>query len=752
VQTKWSHVPLTFDARDVDLRSAPHIDAMVINCSVAGWDLHKVLVDNGSQADIIFLHAFYRMGISHNLLKPSENPLYGFGGKGTFPVGKIELPLSFGVAPNARSEQVTFDIVDMVYPYNVIMGRGSINKFEAAIHGLYLCMKIPGPQGVITVYGNQQTAHNIERDFVPGQRNVQCLTTQREVPEATRPTANEHEKAQLQSNDGTKTVPLDQATPKQMVIINKDLTSQDEERLISCLSRNKDVFAWSAHDLVGVSRTIIEHSLGIDPSVRPKKQRLRKMSDEKTEAAKAEVHRLLEANFIEPVAYPTWLANIVMVQKKSGKWRMCIDFTSLNKACPKDNFPLPRIDKIVDSAAGCEVMSLLDCFSGYHQIYMKEEDKASTSFITPFGTYCFVRMLEGLKNAGSTFSRLTKTVLESQVGQNIFTYVDDIVVASKNKEDHLADLAETFANMRDTRLRLNPEKCIFEVCQGKILGYLVLHRGIEANPTKIHAIINMMPPQSARDVQRLTGRLAALNRFISKSVEQSLPFLKTLRGTKDFAWGPEQAAAFASLKQHLSELPTLTSPDPLLPLLLYVAASPHAVSAALVQEQDREGTTRQCPVYYVSEVLTTSKCNMTELEKIAYAVVMASRKLRHYFEAFKVRVTSDRGLGELFRNLEASVHIAKWAAELSEYHITFEPRTAIKSQVLADFIVDWTGSARQQEEPSEKVWTIHCDGAWCHAGAGSAAVITSPTGVKHRYATCLSFALKSDRCTNNIAE
>jgi hypothetical protein len=143
---------------------------------------------------------------------------------------------------------------------------------------------------------------------------------------------------------------------------------------------------------------------------------------------------------------------------------------------------------------------------------------------------------------------------------------------------------------------------------------------------------------------------------------------------------------------------------------------------------------------------------MTELEKIAHTVVMASCKLRHYFEAFKVRVTTDRGLGELFRNPEASVHIAKWAAELSEYHITFKPRTTIKSQVLTDFIVDWTGPARQQEEPSEKVWTIHCNGALCHAGAGVAAIITSPTGVKHRYAARLSFALESDRCTNNIAE
>jgi hypothetical protein len=176
------------------------------------------------------------MGISHSLLKPSDNPLYGFGGKGTFPVDKIELPLSFGVAPNTRSEQVTFDIVNMVYPYNAIMGRGSINKFEAAIHGLYLCMKIPGPQGVITVYGNQQTARNIERDFVLGQRNIHCLTTQREDSEATRPVADKKVKAQLQSNDGTKAVPLDPATPKQTVVISKDLTSRDEEKLISCRS------------------------------------------------------------------------------------------------------------------------------------------------------------------------------------------------------------------------------------------------------------------------------------------------------------------------------------------------------------------------------------------------------------------------------------------------------------------------------------------------------------------------------------
>jgi hypothetical protein len=168
---------------------------------------------------------------------------------------------------------------------------------------------------------------------------------------------------------------------------------------------------------------------------------------------------------------------------------------------------------------------------------------------------------------------------------------------------------------------LNPEKCIFRVCQGKILGYLVSHRGIEANPNKIQAIMDMAPPQSTKDIQWLIGRLAARNRFISRSAKRSLPFLKTLRGAKDFVWGPEQAEAFESLKQHLSDLATLTSPDPALPLLLYIAASHSAVSAALVQEKERDGKAQQCPVYFVSEVLMSSKCNMTKLEKISYAVI-----------------------------------------------------------------------------------------------------------------------------------
>jgi hypothetical protein len=162
---------------------------------------------------------------------------------------------------------------------------------------------------------------------------------------------------------------------------------------------------------------------------------------------KAEVQRLLDVGFIHEVHSPSWLTNVVMVKKKNGKWRMCIDFIDLNKCCLNDGFPLIRIDKVVEAAAECKIMALLDCFSGYHQIWLCEEDEEKTSFITPFNTYCYLRMPEGLKNASPMFYRMMKAILKEQMERNVFAYVDDIVVASRKKETQLQDLAETFTNM-----------------------------------------------------------------------------------------------------------------------------------------------------------------------------------------------------------------------------------------------------------------------------------------------------------------
>jgi hypothetical protein len=203
---------------------------------------------------------------------------------------------------------------------------------------------------------------------------------------------------------------------------------------------------------------------------------------------------------------------------------MCTNFTDLNKCCPKDDFPLARIDKIVDSTVGCKIMALLVYFSGYHQIWLRKEDKEKTSFITLFGTFCYLRMLEGLRNAGSSFCRMTKATLKDQVGRNVLSYVDDIMVESKKNASYISDLTKTLANTCKAKLKLNPDKCVFGVIRGKVLGCLVSTKGIEVNPDKIKAILQMEPPQTRKEVQKLTGHITALNRFIVKLAERSLPF------------------------------------------------------------------------------------------------------------------------------------------------------------------------------------------------------------------------------------
>jgi hypothetical protein len=219
---------------------------------------------------------------------------------------------------------------------------------------------------------------------------------------------------------------------------------------------------------------------------------------------------------------------------------MCTDFTDLNKCCPKDNFPLTRIDQIVDFIAGCDIMALLDCFSGYRQIWLRKEDEEKTSFITPFGTYCYMRMPEGLCNTGPTFCRMMKVALKDQVNKNVLSYVDDIVVASKKIASYISDLTKTFANMCEAKLKLNSEKCVFGVTQGRVLGCLVSTKGIEASSDKIKVILQMQPPQLRKEVQKLTGCIAALNMFVVKLAQRSLPFSSVLRGSTKLEWGPEQ--------------------------------------------------------------------------------------------------------------------------------------------------------------------------------------------------------------------
>ncbi|XP_022876923.1 uncharacterized protein LOC111395145 [Olea europaea var. sylvestris] len=335
---------------------------------------------------------------------------------------------------------------------------------------------------------------------------------------------------------------------------------------------------------------------------------------------------LIQNGFIREATYPKWVSNPVLVKKHNGKWRVCIDFTNLNRACPKDSFPLPRIDQLVDSTAGHELLSFMDAYSGYNQIPMHPADEEHTSFITDRGLYCYRIMPFGLKNAGATYQRLVNKIFTGLIGKTMEVYVDDMLVKSLEAENHIVHLNNTFQILRRYRMRLNPLKCAFAVASGKFLGQ--------------------------KEVQYLTGRVAALSRFVSKATNKCLPFFKVLKAGRKFQWTEECEEAFRGLKRHLGQAPLLSKLKPGDILQLYLAISNDAINSILIREEGPN----QLPVYYT-----------------------------------------------ILQKPDASGRLLKWAVELSEFDLVFKARAAIKGQALADFVAEFANLPEVDEimEPVE---------------------------------------------------
>ena len=251
------------------------------------------------------------------------------------------------------------------------------------------------------------------------------------------------------------------------------------------------MFVWVHSDMEGVDPSVISHCLNVDPRRKQVKQKRRAMGTECYQALKEEVDKLLSNDFIKESFYPSWLANPVLVKKPNGKWRTCVDFTDLNKACPKDSFPLPRIDQLVDATSGHALLSFMDAYSGYNRIHMHVPNQEHTSFITDCGLYYYKVMPFGLKNVGAAYQHLANMMFKEQIGKTIEAYIDDMFVKSKTTADHIAHLFDTFAALRKYRMKLNLLKCAFGIASKKFLYFMVNHRGIEANPENIQALIDM---------------------------------------------------------------------------------------------------------------------------------------------------------------------------------------------------------------------------------------------------------------------
>jgi len=268
----------------------------------------------------------------------------------------------------------------------------------------------------------------------------------------------------------------------------------------------------------------------------------------------------------------------------NGKWRMCVDYTDLNKACPRDAYHLPNIDRLVDDATGNKVLSFLDAYSGYNQIPMAASDMNKTAFITDAANYFYRVMPFILKNAGATYQRLMDKVFSHLMGQCVEVYVDNMTVKSPSHHQHVEDLAAVFSALRQYNLRLNPDKCVFGVDRGKFLRFMLTQRGIEANLEKCKAIIEMRSPTTIKEVQYLIGRLTAISRFLPKLVEQTQPIVQLLKKSARFTWTDNCEQIFQKLKITLTSPSILHKPNTCQPLLVYITATDHTVSTALVQE------------------------------------------------------------------------------------------------------------------------------------------------------------------------
>ncbi|XP_058189286.1 uncharacterized protein LOC131306874 [Rhododendron vialii] len=532
---KKEEIPIIFSEEDLKGIQIPHDDPLVITIVIANYLTRRVLIDSGSSANILYLHAYDQLKVGRKRLRPMASPLFGFAA------------------------------------YNAILGRTTLNKIEAIISTYHLMIKFPTLEGVACIRGDQKAARECYVTSLRGANitmNIESLDTRDEE--------------KLQHGEPVEELIEELLEPRQS------------------------------------GKTGISHKLNVDPTVRPVKQKKRAIAPERNEAAAKEVDKLIQAESIREVLYPDWLANVVMVKNANGKWRMCVDFTDLNKACPKDSFPLPKIDSLADSTAGHELLSFMDAFSGYNQIQMHEGDQEKTSFITDRGLYCYKVMPFGLKNAGATYQRLVNRMFKQQIGPNVEVYVFDMLVQSAKAHNHVDDLEETFQVLKKYRMKLNSTKCAFGISLGKFLSFMVSQRGIEANPEKIQAILAMRSPRNIKEVQKLTGLVAALSRFISRASDKCQTFFKVLK--KAFEWTTTKEIAFTQLKEYLVSPPLLSRTQDGENLFLYLAVSPQAVSTVLVREE--QGT--QLPVYYTSKALRGAELRYPRVEKIDFAMVLAN--------------------------------------------------------------------------------------------------------------------------------
>jgi hypothetical protein len=347
------------DATDI----VPHDDdPLVIQVQILNCDVKRVLIDSGSSADIMYWDAFKAMQLAGEQLQPYHGTQVGFTGDQAELMGYITLLTTFGEKESAKTIKVRYLVVRTPYAsYNIIIGRPAFNALVAAMSTLYLAIKYPLDNGGVgTIRGDQILARQCYESSLKIKK--------KEISRLSVHNTNTHEVAELDPREDfqeRRVSPIEELEEVQIgkeqhqtTSIGTAMGEEERRNVLTILRENVDLFAWKPEDMPGIDETVITHKLAIASNAKPVVQRKRKQGEERRTAVDEEVAKLKRAQFIEEIKYPEWLANVVMVKKSNGKWRMCVDFTDLNKACPKDPYPLPSIDRLIDGASGYKTPAL----------------------------------------------------------------------------------------------------------------------------------------------------------------------------------------------------------------------------------------------------------------------------------------------------------------------------------------------------------------------------------------------------------
>ncbi|XP_072088040.1 uncharacterized protein [Arachis hypogaea] len=462
----------------------------VISARIGTGLVRRILVDTGANSNVLFRGAFDKLGLHNNNLQTHRHGVTGLGDNFLKPDGSITLPITIGTSNQKKTILSEFFRTD----------DGSVG----------------------TIYGDREVAAECDNTSLALRKksrdaagiflaNLDARQDSQPRPEL----EGDMEKLQIGP------------TREEYTFINRNLPYDLKEELSQLLKQNRDLFAFTPADMPGINPDLMSHHLAVDPQPKPVAQRRRKMSPDRAAEVKKQVKALLEANFIRELPYTTWLANVVLVRKSNGKWRI-------------------------------------------------------------------------LKNAGATYQRLVNKIFRDLSGNKLEVYIDDMLAKTESGDQLTNDLKVIMNTLRKHQMRLNPAKCAFGMEAGKFLGFMITQRGVEANLEKCRAVLEMTSPKNLKDIQKLTGRLTALSRFLGASAQKAIPFFKLMKKWTPFKWETKCEEAFQHFKRVLAEPPILAKPQTGETLYLYLSITEEALTTALIREDEKK---EQKPVYFISKVL-----------------------------------------------------------------------------------------------------------------------------------------------------